>query len=258
MHSCRNTRNSPESTGTWVQKKRNYVPFFAGTSRKSRTDREGMLKNMSLFCRNLFLLAKCLFTHGLVNLSFQVSGCDFRLIGHLLCCRRCRLLYCCCRAPPPHHQHQRHRHHHEAHPWHVVLVAIINALSSALALVFLLLLSPLPFLLLLLFPLPLPLPPPLFFPGPFRLIVVCAPPIAAAAMLRYEKLWYLFDRYLRVSPGTTGKCMLHNSVGYRNTHSRDPITLLSIDIVFETFLEIGVSDLLVWTQRLQDPLYMEV
>jgi hypothetical protein len=28
-----------------------------------------------------------------------------------------------------------------------------------------------------------------------------------------------------------------------------------MDIVFETFLEIGVSDLLVLTQRLQDPLY---
>jgi hypothetical protein len=34
--------------------------------------------------------------------------------------------------------------------------------------------------------------------------------------------------------------------------------LLSMDIVVETFLEIGVSDLLVLTQRLQDPLYMEV
>ncbi len=37
-----------------------------------------------------------------------------------------------------------------------------------------------------------------------------------------------------------------------------PITLLSMDIVVETFLEIGVSDLLVSTQCLQDPLYMEV
>jgi hypothetical protein len=33
---------------------------------------------------------------------------------------------------------------------------------------------------------------------------------------------------------------------------------LSIKIVVETFLEIDVSDLLVLTQRLQDPLYMEV
>ncbi len=41
-------------------------------------------------------------------------------------------------------------------------------------------------------------------------------------------------------------------------YSRDPITLLSMDIVVETFLERGVSDLLVSTQRLQDPLYMEV
>jgi hypothetical protein len=31
-----------------------------------------------------------------------------------------------------------------------------------------------------------------------------------------------------------------------------------IDIVVETFLEIGVSDLLVLTQRLQDQLYMEL
>ncbi len=76
-------------------------------------------------------------------------------------------------------------------------------------------------------------------------------------VLGYEKLWYLFYRYLRVSPGTTQKCMLHNSVRYQNTHSRDPIMLLSMDIVVETFLEIGVSDLLVSTQCLQDPLYME-
>jgi hypothetical protein len=48
------------------------------------------------------------------------------------------------------------------------------------------------------------------------------------------------------------------SVRYQNTHSRDPITLLSMDIMVETFLEIGVSDLLVSTRRLQDPLYMEV
>ncbi len=77
-------------------------------------------------------------------------------------------------------------------------------------------------------------------------------------VLHCEKLWYLFYRYLRVSPGTTQKCMLHNFVRYRNTRSRDPITLLSMDIVVETFLEIGVSDLLVSTQRLQDPLYLEM
>ncbi len=51
------------------------------------------------------------------------------------------------------------------------------------------------------------------------------------------------------------KCILHNSVRYQNIRSRDPITLLSMDIVFETFLEIGVSDLLVLTRPLQDPLY---
>jgi hypothetical protein len=34
---------------------------------------------------------------------------------------------------------------------------------------------------------------------------------------------------------------------YQNNCSRDPITLLSMDIVVETFLEIGVSDLLVLT-----------
>ncbi len=54
------------------------------------------------------------------------------------------------------------------------------------------------------------------------------------------------------------KCILHDSVRYRNTHSRDPITLLSMDIGVETFLEIGVSDLLVLTQHLQDLLHMEV
>jgi hypothetical protein len=57
------------------------------------------------------------------------------------------------------------------------------------------------------------------------------------------------------SPDATRKCILHNFVRYRNIRSRDPITLLSMDIVFETFLEIGVSDLLVLTRRLQDPLH---
>jgi hypothetical protein len=76
----------------------------------------------------------------------------------------------------------------------------------------------------------------------------------SSIMLRYEKLWYLFYSYLRVSPGTMQKCILHDSIRYRNIHSRDPITLLSMDIVFETFLEIGVSDLLVLTRRLQDSL----
>jgi hypothetical protein len=33
-----------------------------------------------------------------------------------------------------------------------------------------------------------------------------------ARLLCYEKLWYLFYRYLRVSPGTMQKCMLHKSV----------------------------------------------
>jgi hypothetical protein len=54
------------------------------------------------------------------------------------------------------------------------------------------------------------------------------------------------------------KCMLQDCVRYQNNHSRDPITFLSMDIVVETFLEIGVSDLLVSTQCLQDQLYMEV
>ena len=39
---------------------------------------------------------------------------------------------------------------------------------------------------------------------------------------------------------------------------RGLITLLSMDIVVEKFLEIGVSDLLVSTHRLQDPLYLEL
>ncbi len=76
--------------------------------------------------------------------------------------------------------------------------------------------------------------------------------------LLYEKLWYLFYRYLRVSPGTMRKCMLHDSIRYQNTRSRDPITFLSMDVVVETFLEIGVSDLLVSTRCLQDPLYLEL
>ncbi len=77
-------------------------------------------------------------------------------------------------------------------------------------------------------------------------------------VLCYEKLRNLFYRYLRVSPGTMQKCMLHDSVRYQNTRSRDTITLLSMDIMVETFLEIGVSDLLVLTRRLQDQLYMEL
>ena len=39
---------------------------------------------------------------------------------------------------------------------------------------------------------------------------------------------------------------------------RVSITLLSMDIVVERFLEIGVSDLLVSTYRSQDPLYLEL
>ncbi len=73
-------------------------------------------------------------------------------------------------------------------------------------------------------------------------------------VLHYEKLWYFFYRYLHVSPGTTQKCMLHDSIRYQNTRSRDPITLLSMDIMVETFLEIGVSDLLVSTQRFARPI----
>ncbi len=77
-------------------------------------------------------------------------------------------------------------------------------------------------------------------------------------VLHYEKRWYLFYRYLCVFPGTTQKCMLQDFVEYQNTHSRDPIMLLSIDIVVETFLDIGTSDLIVSTCHLQDALYMEV
>jgi hypothetical protein len=54
------------------------------------------------------------------------------------------------------------------------------------------------------------------------------------------------------------KCMLHDFVRYQNTRSRDSITLLSMDIMVETFLEIGTSDLLVSTCCMQESLYMEV
>ncbi len=76
-------------------------------------------------------------------------------------------------------------------------------------------------------------------------------------VLHHEKLWYLFYRYLRVSPGTMQKCKLHDSVRFWSICSRGPITLLSMDIMVETFLEIGVWDLVVLIWRLQDPLYME-
>ncbi len=96
---------------------------------------------------------------------------------------------------------------------------------------------------------------------PAESMILSAPPTDATSkytVLCYEKCQYLFYRYLRVSSGTMQKCMLHNSVRYQNTRSRDPITLLSMDIMVATFLEIGVSDLLVLTRLLQDPLYMEV
>jgi hypothetical protein len=38
----------------------------------------------------------------------------------------------------PHHQHHHHRHHREAHPGCVILVAVVVALSLALALLSLL------------------------------------------------------------------------------------------------------------------------
>jgi hypothetical protein len=44
-------------------------------------------------------------------------------------------------------------------------------------------------------------------------------------------------------PRKSACCMI--PLGIKIPHSRDPITLLSMDIVVETFLEIGVSDLLV-------------
>jgi hypothetical protein len=85
--------------------------IFAGSSRKSGTDREGMLKNTFLFCRNPFSLAKCVFTRGLVNSSFQVLGCNFWPVVRLFRCCRCCLLYHCRCTLPPHHQHCCHRHH---------------------------------------------------------------------------------------------------------------------------------------------------
>jgi hypothetical protein len=66
-------------------------------------------------------------------------------------------------------------------------------------------------------------------------------------VLHYDKLWYLFYRYLRVSPDAMRMCILHNSVRYQNIRSRDPITLLSMDIMFETFLEIGITYVLEWS-----------
>ncbi len=57
-------------------------------------------------------------------------------------------------------------------------------------------------------------------------------------------------------PCESAFCM--DSVRYQNVRSRDPIILLSMDILVETFLEIGVLDLLVSTQRLLDPLYLEL
>ncbi len=88
--------------------------------------------------------------------------------------------------------------------------------------------------------------------------VATATAAVKTAMSCYEKLCNLFYRYLHFSPGTTQKCMLHNSVRYGNTRSRDPITLLIMDILVEIFLEIGVSNLLVSPLCLHDPFYMEV
>ncbi len=59
-------------------------------------------------------------------------------------------------------------------------------------------------------------------------------------------------------PCKSACCTILLGIRYQNIRSRDPIRFFSMNIVFETFLEIGTSDLLVLTCRLQDPLYMEV
>ncbi len=56
-------------------------------------------------------------------------------------------------------------------------------------------------------------------------------------------------------PGKSACCTIPLGI---KIPARYPIMLLSMDIMVETFLEIGVSDLLVSTQCLQDPLYLEV
>ncbi len=63
-------------------------------------------------------------------------------------------------------------------------------------------------------------------------------------MLRYEKLWYgtYFTGTYVFLLVPRESAFLYDSVRYQNIRSRDPITLLSMDIVVETFLEIGVSD----------------
>ncbi len=86
--------------------------------------------------------------------------------------------------------------------------------------------------------------------------------ILRTVVLDYGELlayWFILHCYVMRNFGTyfTGtyvfllvpreSALLHNSVRYQNIHSRDPITLLSMDIVVETFLEIGVSDVLVLT-----------
>ncbi len=53
---CALLQESPEFPGirrNLGSKKRELRSFFAGTSRKGRTDREGTLKNTFLFCRNI-------------------------------------------------------------------------------------------------------------------------------------------------------------------------------------------------------------
>ncbi len=64
--------------------------------------------------------------------------------------------------------------------------------------------------------------------------------------------------FLLVLPKSAYCTKVQYFVKYQNTHLRDPITLLSMDIVVERFLEIGASNLLVSTRQLQDPLYAEV
>ncbi len=74
-------------------------------------------------------------------------------------------------------------------------------------------------------------------------------------------LWYIFHRYIHLSPGTAWKSIAQkcNILLSIQIHiSEIQWGLLSIDTSIEGFLEIGASDLFVSTWRLQEPSYKEV
>jgi hypothetical protein len=69
VHSCRNSPEFPGISRNLGSKKKELRSFFAGTSRKSQTDRAVTCKNRFLFCRNVHTQNKA--KSGLVKHFFD-------------------------------------------------------------------------------------------------------------------------------------------------------------------------------------------